>query len=117
MDVGIVMELVCDDSQRLATSGEWFIQSGVRYFLSCLCAMCWLFYFVGWKIIPVVLLFVSVGLYRFFIAKVDYSFRRKASRLAEERVGCVREILTSIHSIRMNCLEDIFEEKIQRIRW
>ena len=111
------MELICNDSQRLAIGGEFFIQDTIRLLIRSVCAIAWLFYFVNWVFLPELLFFVLLGLYRFFMTKVDYKQRKKASEFADERLGYLRELFTAINSIRLNCMEDIFEEKIQRTRW
>ena len=111
------MELISDDSQRLVTSGEWFIQDIVRRILSCICAFIWLFYFVGWQVAPGSLLLISLGFYRFLVVNIDYKLRTGTSRLADKRLGYIREMLTGIHSVKMNCLEEIYEQKIRHTRW
>ena len=116
LDTGHVMELICDDSQRLATSGEWFIQNAFRALLCSMCAIAWLNYFVGWVSLPGLLFFVFLGLYRLFMVKVDYKLQKNASEFADRRLGYLRELLTAINTIKMNCMEDIFEEKVQHTR-
>lgn len=116
LDTGHVMELICDDSQRLATSGEWFIQNAIRALLSSMCAIAWLTYFVGWVSLPELLFFAFLGLYRLIMTNVDYKLRKNASKFADKRLGYLRELLMAINTIKMNCMEDIFEEKVQHTR-
>jgi hypothetical protein len=47
---------------------------------------------------------------------MDVNYRKKASQLSEKRLGYLREVLMIIHSVKMNCLEHVYEEKIQRTR-
>ena len=117
LDTGHVMELICNDSQRLVTGAEYFIQNAIFTLISSVCAIAWLFYFVNWVFLPELLFFFLLGLYRFFITKVDYKQRKKASEFADGRLGYLRELFTAINSIKLNCMEDIFEEKVQRTRW
>ena len=114
---GHVMELVCDDSQRLATSGKWFIHNVVTNLILCLCAMGWLFYFVGWQVLPGSFFLICLALYQFLVSKVDYKLRKSASQLADKRLGFLREIIANIHSIKLNCMEEISDEKVRKTRW
>ena len=114
---GHVMELICNDSQRLVTSGEWFIQDGIRKLFSCALVIAWLSYYIGWAVIPALFLFIFLGIYQFFIVKLGYKLRRKASQFADERLGYLREFLIASNFIKMNCLEEIFEEKLRQTRW
>ena len=111
ISAGHVMELLCDDSQRLFTSGEWFIQNAISHFLLSACAIGWLFYFVGWQVVPGLLFLILLGIYRSLIAKVDYKLRKNTLQLADERLGYLREILTGIQSIKLNCFEEILQKK------
>ena len=111
------MELICNDSQRLVTGAEYFIQNAIRVLISSVCAIAWLFYFVNWVFLPELLFFVLLGLYRLFMTNVEYNQRKIASEFADERLGYLRELFTAINSVKLNCMEDVFEEKIQRTRW
>ena len=117
IQTGHVMELICNDSQRLVTSGEWFIQNGIRKLSSYVFLIALLSYYVGWVFIPALILFIFLGVYQFLIIKVSYKLRRKASRFADERLGYLREFLMASNFIKMNCLEKIFEEKLRQTRW
>ena len=117
IQTGHVMELICNDSQRLVTSGEWFIQNGIRKLSSYVFLIALLSYYVGWVFIPALILFIFLGVYQFLIIKVSYKLRRNASQFAEERLGYLREFLMASNSIRMNCLEEIFEDKLRQTRW
>ena len=117
IETGHVMELICNDSQRLVTSGEWFIQDGIRKLTNYVFIIALLFYYVGWAFIPALILFIFLGVYLFVIVKLNYKLRRNASQFADERLGYLREFLMASNSIRMNCLEEIFEEKLRQTRW
>jgi ABC-type multidrug transport system fused ATPase/permease subunit len=117
IESGQVMELICNDSQRFVTSGEWFIHMAVRHCLSSASIISWLLYFIGWQIIPGFLFLVSLVTVRTLFNKVDYDLRKKASGLSEERLGYIRESFTAIHSVKVNCWEKNFEDKIQKTRW
>ena len=117
IETGHVMELICNDSQRLVTSGEWFIQDGIRKLSSYVFLIALLSYYVGWVFIPALILFIFLGVYQLFIIKLSYKLRRNASQFAEERLGYLREFLMASNSIRMNCQEEIFEDKLRQTRW
>ena len=117
IETGLVMELICNDSQRLVTSGEWFIQNGIRELSSYLFLIALLSYYVVWVFIPALILFIFLGVYQFFIIKPNYKLRRNASQLADQRLGYLREFLMASNSIKMNCLEEMFEDKLRQIRW
>ena len=117
IETGHVMELICNDSQRLVTSGEWFIQDGIRKLSSYVFLIALLSYYVGWVFIPALILFIFLGVYQLFIIKLSYKLRRNASQFAEERLGYLREFLMASNSIKMNCLEEIFEDKLRQTRW
>ena len=117
IQTGHVMELICNNSQRLVTSGEWFIQNGIRKLSSYVFLIALLSYYVGWVFIPALILFIFLGVYQFLIIKVSYKLRRNASQFAEERLGYLREFLMASNFIKMNCLEKIFEEKLRQTRW
>ena len=117
IETGHVMELICNDSQRLVTSGEWFIQDGIRKLSSYVFLIALLSYYVGWVFIPALILFIFLGVYQLFIMKLSYKLRRNASQFADERLGYLREFLVASNCIKMNCLEEIFEEKLQQTRW
>jgi hypothetical protein len=114
---GQVMELICNDSQRLLTSGEWFIPVAIRHCFSSASVIAWLFYFIGWQIIPGILFLLSLVVLRMLLSRVDYDLRKRASGLSDKRLGYIRESLTVLHSVKVNCWEKIFEEKIQKTRW
>jgi hypothetical protein len=114
---GHVMELVCNDSQRLVTSGEWYIPFGIRQITVTVNATAWLLYYIGWQVIPGAIFLSSIVVLQMLCSKVDYDLRKKASGLSEKRLGYIRESLTVIHSVKVNCWEKIFEEKIQKTRW
>ena len=111
------MELVCNDSHRLITSSTWYIPYAVRHFLMAVCAIAWLLYFIGWQIIPGVLFLLVVSVKRVVLHKYDYKLRVRASQLSEKRLGNIRETLTAMRSVKLNCWETIYEEKIQKSRW
>ena len=117
IETGHVMELICNDSQRLVTSGEWFIQDGIRKLSSYVFLIALLSYYVGWVFIPALILFIFLGVYQLFIIKLSYKLRRNASQFADERLGYLRELLMGSNSIKMNCLEEIFEDKLRQTRW
>ena len=117
IETGHVMELICNDSQRLVTSGEWFIQDGIRKLSSYVFLIALLSYYVGWVFIPALILFIFLGVYQLFIIKLSYKLRRNASQFAEERLGYLREFLMASNSIKMNCQEEIFEDKLRQTRW
>ena len=117
IETGHVMELICNDSQRLVTSGEWFIQDGIRKLCSYVFLIALLSYYIGWVFIPALILFIFLGVYQLFIIKLSYKLRRNASQFAEERLGYLREFLMASNSIRMNCQEEIFEDKLRQTRW
>ena len=117
IETGHVMELICNDSQRLVTSGEWFIQDGIRKLSSYVFLIALLSYYIGWVFIPALILFIFLGVYQLFIIKLSYKLRRNASQFAEERLGYLREFLMASNSIRMNCQEEIFEDKLRQTRW
>ena len=117
IETGHVMELICNDSQRLVTSGEWFIQDGIRKLSSYVFLIALLSYYVGWVFTPALILFIFLGVYQLFIIKLSYKLRRNASQFADERLGYLREFLMASNSIRMNCLEEIFEDKLRQTRW
>ena len=117
LPAGHVMELVCDDSQRLATSGEWFIQYLIVNLIHSMCVIGWLFYFVGWQAFLGSLFLIGLGLYRFLVSKVDYKLRKSASQRADKRLGYLRKIIANIHSIKLNCMEEISNENVRKTRW
>ena len=117
IETGHVMELICNDSQRLVTSGEWFIQDGIRKLSSYVFLIALLSYYIGWVFIPALILFIFLGVYQLFIIKLSYKLRRNASQFADERLGYLRELLMGSNSIKMNCLEEIFEDKLRQTRW
>ncbi|CAB4002045.1 multidrug resistance-associated 4-like [Paramuricea clavata] len=76
-----------------------------------------LLYFVGWKFLPGLGVFTILALFRLCMTKIDINYRKKASQFAEKRLGYLREVLTIIHSVKLNCLEHVYEKKIRRTRW
>ncbi len=117
IDSGHVMELMCNDSQRLLTSGEWFIPFAVRNILSAANIIVWLLYFIGWQIVPGSIFLVGIVVLRMSCNTVDFGLRKKASELSEKRLGYINESLAVIYSVKVNCWEKIFEDKIQKTRW
>jgi ABC-type multidrug transport system fused ATPase/permease subunit len=117
MNAGEVMELVCDDSQRLATMGDQFLPTLIRQSAKLIVYIVWLLYSVGWKFLPGLGVFTVLAIFRLCMTNIDIKYRRKASQLSEKRLGYLREVLTIINSVKLNCLEHIYEEKIQGTRW
>ena len=117
LDSGHVMELVCNDSQRLFTSAEWFIPYAIRHALYSACVIVWLLYFIGWQIIPGSVFLLALGVLRMFLNNFDYKLRKNASQLSDKRLGVIREALTVIRSVKLNCWETIYTEKIEKTRW
>jgi ABC-type multidrug transport system fused ATPase/permease subunit len=117
IDSGQVMELICNDSQRLVTSGEWFIPFGVRHLFTSTSMIAWLLYFIGWEIIPGTIFLLALVVVRLLFSKTDYNLRKKASEVSDKRLGYIRETLTAIQSVKVNGWGTIFEEKIQKTRW
>ena len=89
----------------------------IHVLLSSLCAIAWLNYFINSVFPPELLFFVLLGIHRFFMTKVHYKQRKKASEFAGERPGYLRDLFTTTNSIQLNCMEEIFEEKVQCTRW
>ena len=117
IDSGHVMELVCNDSQRIIfTSAEWFIPYAIRHILYIACVIAWLLYFIGWYVIPGALFLLALSVIRGLL-KVDYQLRQGSSRLSDKRLGAIRETLSSVRSLKLNCWEEIYEEKIRKTRW
>jgi hypothetical protein len=117
MNAGEVMELVCDDTLRLITMGDQFLPNMVRQIGKAIVYIIWLFYFVSWKFVPGLGVFTILALFRLCMTNMDVNYRKKASQLSEKRLGYLREVLMIIHSVKLNCLEHVYEEKIQRTRW
>ena len=117
LDSGHLMELVSNDSQRIFMSGELFILFIIKNFLIMVSMFAWLLYFIGWPCIPSVLFLFLVGLSRLMLNGFDYQLRKKASQLSAKRLGLIRETLTAIYTVKLNCWETIYEEKIQMTRW
>ena len=113
---GHVMELVSDDSQKLVTSAEYFLQNGIVQILESLSMFGWLVFFVGWQAIAGSMFFVVIGLLRLLVTATDYKFRKEASLFADQRLGCLREILAAIRSIKLNAWGKLMEEKVKKIR-
>lgn len=111
------MELVCNDTQRFATTSEFFVPYGLRRAVQGTIFICWLFMLIGWKMFLGIIALVLLAMFRFFIATVDVDLRRDASKFAEIRLGYLRQLLTSILSVKLNCLENIYEKKINHTRW
>jgi ABC-type multidrug transport system fused ATPase/permease subunit len=116
-NTGEVMELVCDDTRRLVTMADQFLPNLVRQIAKLIVYTIWLSYFVGWKFLPGLGVFTILALFRLCMTNIDINYRKKASQLSEKRLGYLREVLTIIHSVKLNCLEHVYEEKIQRTRW
>ncbi|CAB4021928.1 multidrug resistance-associated 4-like, partial [Paramuricea clavata] len=117
MNAGEVMELVCDDTHRLVTMADQFLPNLVRQTAKVIVYITWLLYFVGWNFVPGLGVFTILALFRLCMTKIDINYRKKASQLSEKRLGYLREVLTIIHSVKLNCLEHVYEGKIQRTRW
>jgi ABC-type multidrug transport system fused ATPase/permease subunit len=117
MNAGEVMELVCDDTNRLATMGDQFLPNLVRQSAKAIIYIIWLLYLVGWKILPGLGVFAVVALFRACMTDIDIKYRRKASQLSEKRLDYLREVLRIINSVKLSCLEHVYEGKIQRTRW
>ena len=117
MNAGEVMELVCNDTYRLITMGDQFLPNVVRQTAKAIVYIIWLLYFVRWKFVPGLGVFTILAL---LISpmhdKYGRNYRKKASQLSEKRLGYLREVLMIIHSVKLNCLEHVYEEKIQRTR-
>ena len=116
IESGQVMELICNDSQRLVSSGEWYIPMAFCYCSSSASFIAWLLYFIGWKIIPGTIFLIALVVVRMLFSKFDYKLRKKASELSDKRLGYIRESLTVMYSVKVNCWERIFEEKIHKTR-
>ena len=114
---GHLMELVCNDSHRLITNSTWYIPYAIRHLSMATCAVAWLLYFIGWQIIPGVLFLLALGVLRLLLHDYDYKLRARASHLSEKRLGNIRETLTAMRCVKLNCWETIYEEKIQKSRW
>ena len=110
------MELVSGDSLRLVNSAEYFLQNGVVQILESVSMFAWLVYFVGWQAVLGSILFVAIGLLRLVVSKVDYKLRKDASLFADQRLGYLREILTTIRAIKLTSWEKLYEEKVKSIR-
>ncbi|XP_028391901.1 multidrug resistance-associated protein 4-like [Dendronephthya gigantea] len=118
LDSGHVMELVCNDSQRIIfCSAEWFIPYAIKHSLDIACIIIWLLFFIGWQIIPGSVFLLALGVTRVLLNKFDYKLRKSASQLSDERLGVIRETLTVIASVKLNCWDPIYEDKIQKPRW
>ncbi|XP_028408178.1 multidrug resistance-associated protein 4-like isoform X2 [Dendronephthya gigantea] len=118
LDSGHVMELVCNDSQRIIfCSAEWFIPYAIKHALWCTCLVLWLLHFIGWQIIPGAVFLLALGISRLFLNTFDYKLRKGASQMSDERLGVIRETLTAMASVKLNCWDAIYENKIQKTRW
>ena len=117
IDTGHVMELICNDCQRLVTSGEWFVPTAFRFTVNTIMVVSWLLYFIGWEALPGSIFLMALAVLRVGINKIDYSLRKKASKLSDKRLGYIKEWLTMIYSVKVNCWEKIFEDKIHKTRW
>ena len=117
LDSGHLMELVSNDSQRIFTSGERYILYIIQNLLLIVSLFAWLLYFIGWSCIPSVLFLMLLGLSRFMLNGFDYQLRKKASQLSAKRLGLIRETLAAIYTVKLNCWETIYQDKIQMTRW
>ena len=87
LDNGHVMELVCNDSQRIIfTSAEWFIPYAIHHALFSACVIGWLLYFIGWQIIPGALFLLVFAVIRVLLNKFDFKLRKSASELSDQRL-------------------------------
>ncbi|XP_028407860.1 cystic fibrosis transmembrane conductance regulator-like [Dendronephthya gigantea] len=112
-----VMELICNDTQRIVLMADKSFPYIIRKLVVAFIYICWLASLLEWKVVPGLLVFVFFFAFRILVTNVDVNLRRNASRVAEKRLGYLREFLTSIHSVKLNCLEEIYERKIQQTRW
>ncbi len=117
IDSGLVMELICNDSQRILMGGEWFIPFGIRHILAIANIIAWLLYLIGWQVLPGSIFLVGLVVLRMSCNAVDFGLRKKASELSDKRLGYIRELLTVIYSVKVNCWERTFEDKIHNTRW
>ena len=117
LNPGKVLELICNDTQRLAIMADRSFPFLLRKLMAALLYTCWLFLFLGWKIIPGLLVSVFLLILRISMAKTDVKLRQSASKVAENRLRYLREFLTIIPTVKLNCLEDIYRKKIQSTRW
>ena len=79
--------------------------------------LAWLLYFIGLSCIPSVLFLMVLATSRLILNGYDYQLRRKASQFSAKRLGIIRDTLTAIYTLKLNCWEKIYEEKIQKTRW
>ena len=117
LNPGKVLELICNDAQRLAFMADRSILFLFRKSMVAFLYACWLLFFLGWKIIPGLLISILLLILRISIAKTDVKLRQSASEVAESRLRYLREFLTIIPTVKLNCLEDIYWRKIQSTRW
>lgn len=111
------MELVCDDTHRLVTMADQFLPNLIRQAAKVMVYIVWLLYVVGWKFLPGLAVFTILSLVRLCMTNIDIKYRKKASELSEKRLGYLREVLTIIRSVKLNCMEHVYKEKIKQTRW
>ena len=64
--------------------------------------------------IPGILLLVLLGVFRLILFDCDLSLRVKASQFGEKRLVLLREVLTIMSCVKINCLEHVDEEKEEK---
>ncbi|XP_028400456.1 multidrug resistance-associated protein 4-like [Dendronephthya gigantea] len=117
LNPGKVLELICNDTQRLALMADRSILYLFRKSMAAFLYTCWLFLVLGWKIIPGLLVSIFLAIIRISIAKSDVKLRQSASEVGENRLSYLREFLTIILTVKLNGLEHIYRSKIQATRW
>ena len=117
INAGEIMELICNDTQCLVTMADRTFPFLIRKCIAAAIYISWLLFLYGWTIIPGLLVFAILSLFRILITQIDLNLRRNASHVAEERLGYLREVFTKIQFVKLNCLEHIYENKIKTTRW
>lgn len=117
INTGEVMELICNDTQQLITMVDRYLPYLIRRSINVVIFISWLLLLLGWKIIPGLLVVFLLSLFRIFITEIDANLRRNASHVAGKRLGYIREVLRTIHFVKLNCLEHIYDNKIKNTRW
>ncbi|XP_028403057.1 multidrug resistance-associated protein 4-like isoform X3 [Dendronephthya gigantea] len=117
ISVGEVMELICNDTQRLVMMADRSLPYMIRKLIIAFIYTCWLSMYLGWKVIPGLFVFVLLTALRVLVTDIDVRLRQNASDVAERRLGYLQEFLTSVISTRLNCFEYIHESKIKLTRW
>jgi ABC-type multidrug transport system fused ATPase/permease subunit len=117
INTGEVMELISNDTQRLVTMADRSLPYMFRKCVNVVVYISWLLLLLGWKIIPGLLVIGFLSLFRILFTNVDVRLRRNASHVAEKRLGYLREVLTTINFVKLNCLEHIYNNKMKHTRW